>query len=183
MSLTDLASVGSFVSGLAVLISLIYLSQQIRQNTHVHRATAHQERLNFVKDFLARIADPSMAPLYLRGLSGDGEMSEVEFTQYRMLMHGWFLGMSEIVWLYERGVLDEERYAGSMEALRGYLRFSGCRAVWRVINPAMPTSFRTLVERFIAEGGEGDVHSAFASWRGLTGSAGVAASPAQAQVL
>jgi hypothetical protein len=31
MSLSDLASLGSFVSGFAVLISLIYLSLQVRQ--------------------------------------------------------------------------------------------------------------------------------------------------------
>ena len=169
MSLSDLASVGSFVSGVAVLVSLIYLSLQVRQNTHAHRASAHQDRLNFVKEFLGRITDPSMASVYLRGLSADGEMSEVEFTQYRALMHGWFLGMSEIVWLYERGVLDADRYAGSMEALRGYLLYPGCRAVWQVINPVMPPSFRALVENIIAEGGEGDVHGAFESWRGAIG--------------
>jgi hypothetical protein len=31
MSLSDLASLGSFVSGFAVLISLIYLALQVRQ--------------------------------------------------------------------------------------------------------------------------------------------------------
>ena len=31
MSLSDLASLGSFVSGVAVLVSLIYLALQVRQ--------------------------------------------------------------------------------------------------------------------------------------------------------
>jgi hypothetical protein len=56
-----------------------------------------------------------------------------------------------------------------MEALRGYLRFAGCRAVWQIINPVMPPSFRALVENIIAEGGESDVHGAFESWRGTVG--------------
>lgn len=43
MSLSDLASIGSFVSGVAVLASLIYLALQVRQNTHAHRVTAHQD--------------------------------------------------------------------------------------------------------------------------------------------
>jgi hypothetical protein len=33
MSLADLASLGSFISGIAVLVSLVYLAQQIRQST------------------------------------------------------------------------------------------------------------------------------------------------------
>ena len=165
MSLSDLASVGSLVSSIAVLISLIYLGLQVRQNTHVHRASAHQVRLDFVMEFLHGQTDPSMAPLFLRGLEGDATMTEVEFTRFRAFMHRWFLGMAEIVWMHERGVLDDDRYAGSMEALRGYLGFPGSRAVWQVIKPVMPAPFRSLVETAILETDVASVHSAFNAWR------------------
>src|SRR5476651_1123571 len=39
MTLADLSSLGSFISGVAVLISLIYLGLQVRQNTMAHRVT------------------------------------------------------------------------------------------------------------------------------------------------
>jgi hypothetical protein len=42
MSFADLASLGSFVSGIGVLVSLIYLSLQIRQNTRAVRSQIHQ---------------------------------------------------------------------------------------------------------------------------------------------
>ncbi len=38
MTLTDLASIGSLLSGVAVVISLAYLAFQIRQNTRHQRA-------------------------------------------------------------------------------------------------------------------------------------------------
>jgi len=165
MSLSDLASIGSFVSGLAVLISLLYLSLQVRQNTHVHHANAHQARLNFVKEFLGRLTEFSTASIFLRGSEGDLRVTEVEFLQYRSLMHSWFLGMAEIVWLHERGVLDEDRFAGSMEALRANLSAPGCRAVWTVIKPLMPAPFRMIVERTIAQTDVASVHAAFEGWR------------------
>ncbi|HEY5105275.1 MAG TPA: hypothetical protein VII73_00740 [Caulobacteraceae bacterium] len=165
MSLSDLASIGSFISGLAVLISLIYLSLQIRQNTHAHQATAHQDRLNFVKEFLGRLTDASVADIFLRGSAGDRGMTEIEFTQYRSLMHSWFLGMAEIVWLHERGILDDERFAGSMEALRLQLRSPGCRAVWQSIKPLVPAAFQALVEKSIAASGSGSGHFAVKDWR------------------
>lgn len=164
MSLSDLASIGTFVSALGVLVSLIYLSLQIRQNTHAQRATAHQARLNFVKEFLGRLTDASTASVFLRGSAGD-DLTEVEFTQYRSLMHGWFLGMAEIVWLHERGVLDIDRFSGSMEALRLFLRSPGCRAVWRGIMPLMPTPFRAVVEKTIADTPVGNPVSAIKEWR------------------
>jgi hypothetical protein len=42
MSLSDLASLGSFVSGLAVLISLVYLATEVRQS---HRTSIQAKRL------------------------------------------------------------------------------------------------------------------------------------------
>jgi hypothetical protein len=165
MSLVDLAAIGSFVSGVAVLVSLIYLALQVRQNTHAHRVTAHQDRLTFVRDFLGQIADPSMATVYLRGLSADGALTEVEFTRFSALMHSWFLGMAEIVWLHERGVLDADRFAGSMEALRRYASFPGCRAVWPIIKPVMPVAFQTLVDKTIAATQERSAHAAFETWQ------------------
>jgi anaerobic selenocysteine-containing dehydrogenase len=42
MSLTGLAAIGSFVSGIAVLASLIFVGFQLRQNTKAIRAEASQ---------------------------------------------------------------------------------------------------------------------------------------------
>jgi len=116
-------------------------------------------------EFLDGQTDPSMAPVFLRGMEGDAEMTEVEFTRFRAFMHRWFLGMAEIVWMHERGVLDDDRFAGSMEALRRYLGFPGCRAVWQVIKPVMPAPFQALVEETIADTDVASVHSTFKAWR------------------
>jgi len=44
MTLSDLASIGSLVSGIAVLVSLVYLAQQTRQNSKHTRALIQQGR-------------------------------------------------------------------------------------------------------------------------------------------
>ena len=42
MNLSDVASIGSFVSGVAVLVSLVYLSLQVRQTERNQRALMNQ---------------------------------------------------------------------------------------------------------------------------------------------
>ena len=42
MSLADLAAIGSFVSGIAVVISFVFLGFQMRQNTKAMKAAASQ---------------------------------------------------------------------------------------------------------------------------------------------
>src|SRR5580765_5709256 len=57
MSLSDLASIGSLVSGLAVLVSLIYLGLQTHQNAKHSRALIQQGRAARVADTALRIAE------------------------------------------------------------------------------------------------------------------------------
>lgn len=165
MSLTDLASLGSFVSGIAVLVSLIYLSLQIRQNTHLHRATAHKVRADFVTEFLQQQLDPSVAAAVLRGVAGDSSMSEVEFTQFNAITHAWFVGMSELYWLHDQGVLDEDTFTGSDTALRLRLQSPGVRAVWQIVKPMMPEPFRVNVDKVIAENPPVPLNNPFERWK------------------
>ena len=57
MTLTDLASLGSFVSAVAVVISLIYLALQVRQNTRHSQALIQQGRAARISDAALKIAE------------------------------------------------------------------------------------------------------------------------------
>src|SRR5262249_41349000 len=77
MSLPDLASLGSFVSGIAVLASLGFLffqmrqmTEQVRQSEKNQRAIIHQGRIAQSSDQLYRLADPTLARANFKGLYG-----------------------------------------------------------------------------------------------------------------
>src|SRR6185369_7999739 len=57
MTLSDLASIGSLVSGVAVLVSLVYLSLQIRQNARHSKALIQQGRAARIADTALRLAE------------------------------------------------------------------------------------------------------------------------------
>ena len=42
MTIQDLGAVGEFIGGVAVLVTLIYLAVQIKQNTNVHASLIRQ---------------------------------------------------------------------------------------------------------------------------------------------
>src|SRR5450432_1219612 len=106
MSLADLASIGSFISGLAVLISLIYLSLQIRQNTLAQRATAHQHVQTFMRQHQRMLMDPGLADIFSRGLNLQAGMTEVELIQSHAMVRDWLSFHEESKWLAAREMLD-----------------------------------------------------------------------------
>jgi hypothetical protein len=71
MSLSDLGDLGGFVSAVAVVISLLYLAVQIRQNTRSPRAGAHQSITSHIAELnrtivknaeVARLLAPFVRP-------------------------------------------------------------------------------------------------------------------------
>jgi hypothetical protein len=75
MSLSDLASLGSFVSGFAVLISLIYLSLQVRQTKRNQQIAIRHSRASRIVELSARspawrIARPNFGGRFLAFMDG-----------------------------------------------------------------------------------------------------------------
>ena len=147
MSLNDLSNIAQVVSGVAVLASLIYLSLQIRQNTHAHRATARENRRAVGRDQLLLLGDPETAQLILRGHAADKTMTTVEHYRYNAYVTAFFVGMEEQFWLLEQGVLDDKAFAGQAVVLLGYLAQPGPRIVWHLWKPRASPAF----QKFVAE--------------------------------
>jgi len=83
MTLSDLASIGSLVSGIAVLVSLAYLAQQTRQNSKHTRALIQQCRAIQLADMPLRSAEnASLVETRMRGDEGDKTLNRVQFAQY-----------------------------------------------------------------------------------------------------
>jgi len=53
VSLSDIASVATVASSIAVLISLVYLSSQLRQGARHQMATIHHGRLGHTQAYIA----------------------------------------------------------------------------------------------------------------------------------
>jgi hypothetical protein len=86
MSLSDLAAIGSFVSGIAVVISLVTLTIQIRQNTNLmRRAEANAQQEQFSQWRLTIAGNAELANIWVNGMR-DGKLTEVEEQRFSFLL-------------------------------------------------------------------------------------------------
>ena len=77
MSLSDLASLGSFVSGCAVLISLIYLALQVRQTERNQKISIRHSRVSRTVELQLALADPGVADAWLHGFRPRADLPQV----------------------------------------------------------------------------------------------------------
>jgi len=96
--LDALGNLGDFVGGLAVVITLIYLAIQVRQNTqHLEKAStlaglqARDHAFEAFSRFRGHlIGDPDTADIYIKGLFETETLSRTERLRFNMLVQEFF---------------------------------------------------------------------------------------------
>jgi hypothetical protein len=74
MTLASLANVGEFLGGIAVIVSLVYVALQIRQNTKTIRGSTLQQNTDFWGDLFLQLAQPELAHVYSTGMQGRADI-------------------------------------------------------------------------------------------------------------
>lgn len=92
MSLQEIGTIGELLGSAAVVITLVYVAVQLRQNTQAIRAAAVQSITETVATNVTNIAaNAENASVFRRGLSQFHEMSETEQAQFALIMNSIFL--------------------------------------------------------------------------------------------
>jgi hypothetical protein len=151
-SLSDLSSIGSLVSGVAVLVSLIYLAQQTRQNSKHTRALIHQGRSIQAADLTDRwAADPSLIALLLRATRGDRTLDDEEVLRFLLMQFSAYQMWEDRFYQHKDGLVDEERHAGTVREIKERLQTIGYRASWQMQRNTYGTEYQAFVDGLIDE--------------------------------
>jgi hypothetical protein len=148
MSLEDLGNIGEFVAAVAVVISLIYLAVQIRQNTSSVRASTFHETASRAGDFTRAIAEQKeLGRILLTGLGGLEQLEDdADRLRFVMLLTTVFRQYEDLLFQYRAGTLSSESWEAWRYSLRFYFSNPGFLPFWELRRLAFTESFRKFVE-------------------------------------
>lgn len=157
MSLSDLASLGSFVSGVAVLISLVFLyfqlrqvNQQVRQAERNQRATIAQVRASRTVEIALRNADQSTATAYWRAVGGAVDLTATELQQFMAFFRA-FLFNSEDTFLQDHhGLLEEATHRAYLASMGATWASPAYRLAWPLMRNGVGAEYAAFVDDLIA---------------------------------
>jgi hypothetical protein len=151
MSLSDLAAIGSFLSGIAVVFSLAFFAMQMRQVNLNQRSLMQQGRTGRTVDMLIRLSDPVTSATAVRAFKGDPAMSDAEHL-------AWYGFAASVFWSYEdsflqlqNGTLDAEGWSSDVSTLRNLLASPAYRAVWRAARESIGEGYRKYVDGLVQD--------------------------------
>lgn len=112
MNWEAISAVGQLVGALAVLITLIYLAIQLRQNTIAVATSTYESAMTGFNDINVVVAShPALASLLDRGCQSTDHLTAEETVQFNFLLRCYANQWWKLFKLYERGSLPEREWS------------------------------------------------------------------------
>ena len=112
MTILELGAVGEFIGGVAVVVTLIYLAMQIRQNTSVNASLIRQNFYDATQRMMLHAVESTeFMELFNRAWSTNDSLTPAEQMQIWRHMQAIFMGYQGFFEQYKSGALPEKDWA------------------------------------------------------------------------
>ncbi len=165
MNWDAIAALSELLAAIGVVVSLLYLALQVRQNTdHVR---LNSESLGMAHEMggaqmavdisMALASDPEFSDLVRRAIRGEGELTPVERFRFASYMLGSVTVFQAGHYNYRRGFADSEAWSGHERQMMRMMSSPAARAWWVRAGPQFSAPFAEYMDGLLgsdASGGE-----------------------------
>jgi len=167
MTLSDLSSIGSFVSGIAVVVTLIFLLLQMRQSNQNQRALMQQGRSARVVSTILVGAEPSMSATMSRAYAADLEMDATQVRSMNAYATAFFWNVEDSFLQHRSGLLDSSAWEVDLATLRVSLSSPALRVGWKMARAQSSGEYRAFVDGLLDEVKPRKSFNELAVWKDL----------------
>ena len=115
------------ISALAVVVTLVILILDVRENSEIARASAYQTfRAQVNPTLVSRINDPEVARIWNEGLNDISALDEIEGSRFGAMLFMMVGNWESMFYLQQSGILDETMGAN----LAPVVKTNGFRQWW-----------------------------------------------------
>ena len=168
MPLDQIANIAEISAAALIIVSLIYVGIQIRQNTRAVRGSTLQMNTDFWGALFLRLAEPEVARGYAEGMAGQPDIRAAQYTQFFFICRAMFLGFENQYYQFRQGILDREIYLAYERSMQTQLLlFPGFRVWWQQSHAVFSPAFVARVNSMIERTPEADPRALLSEWSTL----------------
>ena len=152
MDLQTLANLGEVVGAAVVVLSLIYLAVQVRQNTQAQRTENYsraQDRLAAIQSMLGK--DSEISLIVSKGALDTSKLTPQERMRFTWSMYEVFGAFEFMFHASRTGAIPEEVWNRWSSAVAWWLTFPGIQAWWQARPIPFTESFTGFMESLLKD--------------------------------
>lgn len=151
MNLSVFASIGTAVSGFAILVSLVYLNLQVRQTEKNQRALMQQGRVARISSAAVAFSESAIAEVIDKCWDGSPDISTVQLRQFSNVCRQLFISAEDSFLQHKDLMLGEAAYASLVASMKAYLTSPGIRAMWDLTHSWYESGFSNFMKQIMKE--------------------------------
>jgi hypothetical protein len=141
------SAIAEAVGALTVVITLIYLTIQLRQNTLSQRAAVEQQISSGLSETFLVNADTDIPRIWVLAYSNFDELTDIETKKFGFFLFAYLKQFEHAYIQYEMGNVSEVSWKAIDRAFRETLMVSeGARQYWKLRGTAFHEGFGAYVE-------------------------------------
>ncbi len=147
MTLEDFYFISQIVAALGIMLSLIFVGLQVRQNTRQAKADAAQAvHDNFAKWYLSFSEHPHLSNIGIKGLAGLDNLTPEETMHFITSILAVISYTQSAFYKWREGDLDDELWRSWERSSLSYLDTKGGKETWAIRKYAFTPEFVDYVE-------------------------------------
>jgi len=151
LTLSDLGDLGDFLGGIGVVVTLVYLSIQVRQNTREVRAASLDAVAASHMEFQRSVwGDAQINRVWFDGMFG-ADLPEPEGRQFLFMVITCARHWERAFHQSRGGHLDSTSWSGIHRELAGVFSYPGTVQYWKRVQYMFPDDFVEFAENAVRE--------------------------------
>ncbi len=151
MDLDQLAKVGEFVGGIAVLATLLYLAVQVRQGNQLARTHIHQEAARASTELSYFVGGhEEYIGLLARGADGLEPLSDDDRRRFYLVTRAGLNYFETLFYARGRGEVEDEIWESRVLRMRQFSS-RGMKEIWADHRPFYGASFSAFFEAHVLD--------------------------------
>ena len=150
ITLEQASYLAEIIGVVVVVISIIYLAIQVKQNTRSMRIQTVHDISSSFKAAQASIAhDKDLADVYHRGVFNYDQLEPLEQLRFNLLVTSIVRVLDELLFQHAEGAVDESMWRGYKTLLEDVFRYPGYQAIWNIRKQQYSKKFQQHIDHFI----------------------------------
>ena len=149
MNWTAIGAIGEFLGATGVIITLIYLARQVRQNTRATRLSTSHSISAAARDWNRPLLnDPELAWAFQVGTEDPTKLDEKEQARFIELCFSLFRMFEDAHYQFQKGALDPDVWMGYEKLYAAYAKAPGFQAYWERRKETFRPEFQELIDSY-----------------------------------
>lgn len=151
MNWDAIGAVGEIAGGLVVIVSILYLARQIKENSRIAKAESQRTLLDTAHIWSNLVTTPGLISEFRQGIQNYDGLDQDAQGRFNFVMYPLLNHVESAYRMHRQGLLEDDSYIGWIQAFSGLVREPGAAVWWSHVKAAVGADFVGVIDNMVAK--------------------------------